>query len=189
MKTDIIDTLKSYIDEERLAHSKSTAQTAVELAVRFGADEEKAYTAGLLHDIAKCLSREKLLFLSDKYSYKLSDVEKKNTKLLHGPLGALILKNELGIKDEDILSAVQYHTTGRPNMSLLEKIIYIADLIEPLRKFNGITEIREIAENDIDLAVHLASRRVLEYILKEDAAIHKNTVLVYNELISKEDIE
>lgn len=189
MKTGIIDNLNKYEDEKRIAHSKSTAQTAVSMSKRFGADEKKAYTAGLLHDIAKCLSREQLILLADKYSYELSEVEKKNTKLLHGPIGALILRHELGIEDEEILSAVHYHTTGRPNMSLLEKIIYLADLIEPLRKFNGIVEIREVAENDIDLAVHLASRRILEYILKEDVAIHENTVLVYNELISKEDIE
>ncbi|MEZ4357987.1 MAG: bis(5'-nucleosyl)-tetraphosphatase (symmetrical) YqeK [Eubacteriales bacterium] len=188
MKTDIIEILKQYVDDIRLAHSTSTAQTAVMLAKHYGADEEKAYLAGLLHDIAKCLSKEQLLSLSKKYSYDLSEVEKKNTKLLHGPVGAIILENEIGIKDEEILSAVGCHTTGKPNMSLLDKIIYIADLIEPLRKFKGTEEIREIAYKDIDLAVHLASRRVLEYILKKDLAIHENTVLVYNEFISKEDI-
>ena len=123
--------LNKSVDKKRAVHSKNTAKEAVKLANKYGVDAQKAYVAGLLHDVAKGQCRFGLRNLAKQYELTIDEFEMRNPELTHGKLGALMVNRQLGIKDKDILSAIRWHTTGRANMSMLEKVIYVADLIEP----------------------------------------------------------
>ncbi len=133
-----LEFLSNQIDEKKLRHSIATAKQAVELAKIYGQDENKAYIAGLLHDVAKGKCRYGLEKTALEYCVDIDEFELSNPELIHGKLGAKMVEKELGIDDEDILNAICWHTTGRENMSMLEKIVYIADLTEPGRNFDNV---------------------------------------------------
>ena len=121
-------------DAKRFEHTLGVEYTAAALAMRYGEDIRNARTAGLLHDCAKCLSDKKRLSICRKNKIPMTELEKKNPFLLHGKVGAYLAKQKYGIKNQDVLNAIRNHTTGRQGMSLLEKIVFIADYIEPCRK-------------------------------------------------------
>jgi predicted HD superfamily hydrolase involved in NAD metabolism len=171
--------LKAHLDDRRIVHSRQTAKAAVALAKRYGADENKALVAGLLHDVAKGACRHGMLGVAEKYHVDADEVEKENPELLHGKVGAAMVQMDLGIDDEDILSAIRWHTTGRAGMSLLEKIIYIADLIEPGRDFSGIDAIRELASRNIDEAMLAALKQVMDFVTCKGFTLHPNSVEAY----------
>ncbi len=183
----IISYLKENIDEKRLAHSLGTAKEAVKLANKYRADAKKAHIAGLLHDVAKGKSQCGFKKYADQYGIDIDDIEAKNTELIHGKLGAAMVKEQLNIDDEDILCAIRWHTTGRAGMSLLEKIIYIADLIEPGRHFEGIEGIRVVAYQDIDKAMLLALEQVMCFVRSKGFALHPNSLEAYN-YFKKEEV-
>ncbi len=165
--------LHSVLTPKRYKHTQGVAEEAAKLAKRYGADIKKAYTAGLLHDCAKCFTDGEKLKLCKVYGVKLDDVLKAQPDLTHSFLGAKIAEAEYGIRDKDILNAIAYHTTGRENMSLLEKIVFIADLIEPNRDyFKGLDKIRKLAYNNIDDAVISALERTIEYNKERKRVIH-----------------
>ncbi len=174
--------LKKYISGSRLKHSLSVEKTAIKLARKFGADEKKAAAAGLLHDIAKDLSKSERNALIKKYKIEMTPLEEASPELLHGKLGALILA-ENGITNEKILSAVECHTMGADNMSKLDKIVYLADLIEPKRSFNGVKKLRFYAARDLDIALFESMKASMLRVLKSDKAIHPKTVDAYNHLL------
>jgi predicted HD superfamily hydrolase involved in NAD metabolism len=182
---DYTEVIRSFLDERRFSHSVSTAAEAVKLAMRYGADEDKAHEAGMLHDIAKCLSPGEAIAAAERYGVAVDDYCRVNTELLHGAVGAAIAKQVIGITDGDVLTAIACHTTGKRGMSLLDKIIYIADLIEPSRDFDGIEEIRETAYEDLDEAVIQASKSVINYVLKRELVLHPDTIDAYNDSILK----
>lgn len=181
--TDVLTNIEQYLhkhlDAGRLQHSRYTAEVAVELARKYGADEHKALIAGLLHDVAKGACRHGMLNVAEQYHVDADEAEKANPELLHGKLGAAMVKTDLGIDDDEILSAIRWHTTGRANMSLLEKIIYIADLIEPGRDFAGIDAIRELAYQDIDEAMLAALKQVMEFVMCRGFSLHPSSVEAY----------
>lgn len=143
--------MESSQDPKRFEHTLGVAYTAAALAMRYGCDIKKAQAAGLLHDCAKCLSDEKRLSICKKNKIPVTEVERKNPFLLHAKVGAYLAKEKYGIKDPDILNAVSSHTTGRQGMSLLEKIIFVADYIEPGRKSApNLADIRKLAFIDLD---------------------------------------
>lgn len=149
----------------RFEHTLGVAFTAASLAMSVGAPVTAAQTAGLLHDCAKGIPDEKKLRICLKYHIPVSDLEKRNPFLLHAKAGACLAEKKYGVEDRDILNAVRYHTTGRANMSLLEKIIFVADYIEPSRKqlpAEEMQELRKIAFRDLDAAL----LRILEYTLR-----------------------
>ncbi len=157
--------LKDILTEKRYAHTMGVQHTAACLAMCYGENMEKALIAGLLHDCAKCLSDEEILKECEKYQLEIKPVERRNPFLLHGKLGAYYAKTRYGIEDDDIYQAIVYHTTGRPNMTMLEKIVFIADYVEPMRKeIPGLLEIRSLVFKDIDKAVYLALRNTLNYL-------------------------
>ena len=119
--------LKKYLDEDRFTHTQGVMYTSAALAMRYGEDVRKAQAAGLLHDCAKCIPNEKKISICEKNGIPISDAERINPFLLHAKAGAQIAKDKYKITDPDILNAIASHTTGRPGMSLLEKIVYIAD--------------------------------------------------------------
>ena len=126
--------LSKELDSKRYEHTLGVAYTASCLAMRYDYDITKAYIAGLLHDCAKCMSHNERINYCKKNNLEVTEIEKTNPSLLHAKVGADLSKRKYGIEDEEICSAVRYHTTGRPNMTLLEKIIFIADYMEPHRE-------------------------------------------------------
>lgn len=164
-RTEIKDDLGKLLTKHRYEHTLAVEYTACCLAMRYGADLEKADMAGLLHDCAKYLSSEDKLRLAEHYGLPISEYKRKNPELLHAGLGACIARDRYDIHDEEILSAITWHTTGKPDMSLLDKIIFIADYIEPNRyKADHLDEIRELAFLDLDLCLLRILSDTVEYL-------------------------
>ncbi|MCD6322848.1 MAG: 23S rRNA (uracil(1939)-C(5))-methyltransferase RlmD [Clostridiales bacterium] len=162
----IKSSLKASLGEKKFKHTIQTSEAAIKLAEIYGCDVQKAEIAGLLHDCARDLDVETQLEMLIDTEYDQSFLEV--PKILHGPCGAIIAKKEYGIEDQDILNAIANHTCGRPDMSLLEKTIFIADAIEPDRDFAGVEILRKTAKRDINLAVLMSLEGTRQKIEKED---------------------
>jgi predicted HD superfamily hydrolase involved in NAD metabolism len=182
--------LKNHLTKERYSHTIGVAYTAVSMAMRYNPDTKtndfikRAEIAGLLHDCAKCMDNNKKLKICNKNNIPYSNFEANNPYLLHGRVGAYIAKTKFNIKDEDILNAIEWHTTGRPDMSLLEKIVFIADYIEPSRKpIPELDEIRQLAFIDIDKAMEKILENTLKYLDSKGAAIDKMTQFTYDSYV------
>lgn len=157
--------MEKALDPKRYEHTLGVAYTAAALAMRYGEDINNAILAGMLHDCAKCLTNEKRLIICEKYNIAINDAERKNPYLLHAKVGSFLAMKKYGVTDKDVINAILNHTTGRPGMSLLEKIIWIADYIEPGRKqAPNLALIRKLAFEDMDQAFLTALRDTLEYL-------------------------
>lgn len=168
-------------DEKRYEHTLGVAFTAASLAMRYGADVKQAQVAGLLHDCAKCMTNEERLSICKKNKLEVTPVEKANPFLLHAKVGAFLAKEKYGIQDEEILSAVRFHTTGRPNMTLLEKIVFTADYIEPSRKTApNLDEVRTLAFQNLDMALCKILSETLDYLDTVDQEIDPMTKKTYD---------
>ncbi len=183
--------LKKYIDEARYTHTLGVMYTAASLAMCHGADIERAQVAGLLHDSAKCIPNPKKLKLCRQNDIPVTEAEQKAPYLLHAKLGAYLAREKYHVRDPEILSAIECHTTGKPAMTLLEKIIFISDYIEPLRtKAANLAEIRRLAFWDLDKAVYTTMRDTLRYLEQGNASLDNQTVVAYNyykEIIQKRE--
>jgi predicted HD superfamily hydrolase involved in NAD metabolism len=175
--------LKAKLSDKRYVHSVNVSAQAKKLAQLYGADAEKAELAGLLHDIEKDTPGPKQLQTIEKYSIILDNVEQNAPKLWHAIAGAAVLKNELGFDDEDFLNAVRYHTTARAGMSLLEKIIYLADYISADRTFDGVEELRRSVYKSLEKGFRVALDFSVGELLEKGAPIHLDTVRARNELL------
>ena len=172
----------------RFLHSVGVRDTAVMLARRFGADEKKAEIAGILHDCAKCINPEEGYKMCREWKIELDEVSLVNYDIVHQYLGAEMAKRNFKIDDEEILNAVRFHTTGRANMSRLDKIIYISDMIEPNRKsYDGIETIRELCRTDLDAAVLYGLENSIKYVMKNSKLIHLDTIRARNSFVSARD--
>ncbi len=172
--------LKESIGNRRYLHSIGVSNTGACLAMRYGYDIDKAYLAGLLHDCAKGLKEVQLLETVRKEGIELTEIEENNPDLLHAKAGKVIAKRDYGINDEDILSSIYYHTTGKPDMSLLEKIIFVADYIEPNRfKLPGLDIIRKMSYTDLDGAICLILDNTLKYLGEGTKAVDPMTRQTY----------
>lgn len=180
---DMLDKLRDKLSLHRFIHSIGCAHEAVKLAENYNADAFKAYVAGILHDCAKELPQKHDVCI--KLGIELDDVLRQQIDLSHQFIGAEIAHIEFGIDDCDILNAIRYHTTGRANMTLLEKIIYVADIIEPNRSFNDIAYVRELAYTDIDSAIAYILRFVIDKNQKLNRGIHKLSIDALNFFSSK----
>ena len=178
--------LRQKLDDYRYIHSLGVADSAGDLAKIYGADEEKAYFAGLLHDIAKNMPKEEQLALMEKGGIKLTEEEKNNPALWHAMAGECYLRCEMGITDIEILGSVRYHTTGKKGMTLLEKIIYVADYISAERNYPDVDVMRDLSMNH---SLEKASLYSLIYTFnkqtKLQGIIHPDSVEYYNELLMK----
>ncbi len=183
--------VKDVMTKARYEHTLGVEFTAASLAMRYGVDIDKAEIAGLLHDCAKCIDDEDKFDDCKKYKIELTDVEKRNPFLIHSKLGAVYANKLYGIDDEEVISAIRFHTTGKPDMTLLEKIIFIADYIEPGRdKAPNLKEIRQIAFIDIDEAMYMILKDTLDYLDKgegEKDELTKDTFLFYKEIHDKKE--
>ena len=176
---DIIKTekkLKKNLDEERYQHTLGVMFTSAAMAMLHDYDYVSAQMAGLLHDCAKCIPNKKKLELCEKYMIELTDFEWTHPYLIHAKLGAYLAREKYGVRDAEILSAIRYHTTGRPDMSRLEKIIYIADYIEPMRnRAKNLPLIRKLAFQDLDLCMYQILKDTLEYLDDSENEIDETT--------------
>lgn len=180
--------IRKNLGDYRFIHSLNVAKSAVELARRYGADENKAYTAGLLHDIMKDKKPDELLdYIENKNGVKLSEVERSNHKLFHAIAGALYVEKELGVTDSEIIDAIRYHTTGRKNMSLLEKVIYIADFISDDRSYDGVERMREKAKISLETAMEEGLQFSIIELSEKLLPIHPDSIDAYNGIVMNKE--
>ena len=177
----IEEKLKTALKPSRYRHTLGVAYTASCMAMVFGVDVHKAYRAGLLHDCAKCLTNEKRIFLCKKHNIQMNEAELKNPQLLHAKVGSFLAMEEFDIHDQDIINAILNHTTGRPDMSLLEKIIYIAEYMEPGRKqAPNLSAIRKAAFEDLDKALLMILEDTLSYLHSTGSVVDTMTQKTYD---------
>ena len=168
------------LDSKRFEHTQGVAYTSAALAMRYGEDIQKAELAGLLHDCAKCLDNDKKIQICKKHNIEISEAEQHNPFLLHAKVGGFLAKSKYKIEDEEIIDAVLYHTTGRPGMSLLEKIVYIADYIEPGRNHApNLDEIRRLCFQDLDEALLKILEDILVHLKESKKEIDPMTQMTY----------
>lgn len=176
--------LKDNLSEKRYIHSIGTAECARDLAIKFGLDSEKAYMAGLLHDCAKCFSNEKLMEIINN-NLNVQKVELMNYKTLHAPVSAFIARNDFGVEDNEILSAIRWHTLGKIDMTDFEKIIFLADKIEPkTRDKDYLDDVRGYLdeENGLNKAMLKCYKETIKSLVKRDLKICPVTIDIYNNL-------
>lgn len=181
MKSNELSKLRKEIsktqDSKRYEHTLSVAYTAANLAACYGENIDHALVAGMLHDCAKCLPDDKLLAICEKQRIQISREEYKKPSLLHAKVGSYLAEKKYHVSSRDILNAIHNHTTGRPNMSLLEKIIFVADYMEPgRRQAPRLEQIRRMAFHDLDRAVLMILEDTLDY-LQNNSSVVENTTL------------
>ncbi|WP_284638645.1 bis(5'-nucleosyl)-tetraphosphatase (symmetrical) YqeK [Paenibacillus silviterrae] len=183
-REELIESVRFQMPPKRWEHTLGVMQTAVKLAGQYGADPEKAELASILHDVCKYWPVEEqakaLRDVSDPGDWLDYDKE-----LWHAPAGAIVAKERYGVTDEDVLHAIRYHTSGRIGMSLLEKIVCLADYIEPGRDFPGVNNIREIAEHSVEKALVAGFDGTISFLLEKGKRIYPLTVLARNGLIEE----
>lgn len=174
----------SMLDPRRIPHVLGTEETAAALALRWGADEESARRAALLHDCTKKFDKELQMALCRQYGIEPDAAERREGKLLHAITGAAVAYADFGVSGE-VRDAIRWHTTGKADMTLLEKIIYLADYIEPTRDFCDLTELRRLAFEDLDGALLLGFTMAVEDLAKKGMPVHPNSVLARDYLKGK----
>lgn len=173
--------LRKELTAERYGHTMGVMYTACSLAMRYGIDLDQARVAGLLHDCAKCIPNKKKLAICDKKHVDLTDFEKQNPFLIHAKLGAVLAKDSYGIEDSEVCEAIKWHTTGKPAMTDLEKIVYISDYIEPNRfKAPRLAEIRKAAFEDLDYCMYLITQDSVNYLKANPSSMDHMTQDAYN---------
>ena len=169
----------------RYEHSLRVLTTAKKIGLFYNIDQKKIEISALYHDCGKIGNLDKILRLINDYKINLTEEDKKSPAVLHSILGRYIAKIKYNIKDKEILDAIRYHTTGRTNMSNLEKIIFISDYIEPGREFKGVEKVRYLAEKNIDESVIIAMKNTIAFLEKNNKHVHKDTLDGLNYLLKK----
>lgn len=179
--------VKAQLTEHRYQHTLGVMETAIDLAIRYGVDEKKAEIAAIFHDYAKFRPKDEMkeIIVTQKMP---NDLLEYNTELWHAPVGAYLAEVEAGITDQEVLDAIRFHTSGRRGMTKLEKVIYLADYIEPGRHFPGVEEVRDMAKINLDAALIKSVQNTILFLMKKNQAIYPETFHTYNDLIlNKED--
>jgi predicted HD superfamily hydrolase involved in NAD metabolism len=182
---EILAIVKTKMPEKRYIHTLGVRDTAIQLAQQYGEDPNKAMLAAIIHDIAKYADLQWMrdIVKQEQMDERLYPWEH---EILHGPVGAYIAKTDFQIDDEDILNAIRHHTTGRPKMSRLEKIIYVADMIEPNRKFEGVEVLRELAFQNIDEAMKACIKHTIAFLVHSEQPIYPLSIECFNDLMREE---
>lgn len=180
--------VKEQLTEQRYQHTLGVMEIAIKLAQRYGADEKKAELAAIFHDYAKFRPKEEMKHIIEEQGFP-KDLLEYNAELWHAPVGAFLVETEAGITDKEILNAIKYHTSGRPGMTLLEKIIYLADYIEPGRHFPGVDEVRELAKQSLDAALIKSIQNTIIFLLKKNQTVYPDTLHTYNYLVKNRRID
>jgi len=177
-----LQTVKEQLTDHRYQHTIGVMETAIVLAERYGADVKKAELAAIFHDYAKFRPKDEMkqIIIQQKMEPQLLAF---NSELWHAPVGAYLVEKEVGIKDVEILDAIRYHTSGRVCMSLLDKIIYLADYIEPGRHFPGVDEVRDLAKANLNQALIQAIRNSIQFLMRKNQPVYPDTIYTYNDLV------
>ena len=183
LKEKILEYIRMNLKESRLQHTYRVAETAVAMARREGADVRKAEIAALLHDCARNLSPEKLNSLVEELG--LPDRYRDNVNLSHSKVGAAFAGRLFNIDEREILDAISYHTTGRCRMTTLEKIVFLADAIEPGRDYPGVEAIRDAAEESLDRGCLKSLEGTIEFLKAADKFIDNDTIEAFNDIKEK----
>ncbi|PAE23049.1 MULTISPECIES: bis(5'-nucleosyl)-tetraphosphatase (symmetrical) YqeK [Bacillaceae] len=179
--------VKEQLTEHRYLHTVGVMETAIKLAEKYGADSKKAELAAIFHDYAKFRPKEEMreIIIKTGMPAELLDY---NSELWHAPVGAYLAEKEAGMHDKEVLDAIRYHTSGRPGMALLEKIIYLADYIEPGRHFPGVDEVRDLAQTNLNKALIKSVQNTIMFLMKKGQPVFPASFETYNDLvINKED--
>ena len=168
---DVLPALRKALDTRRYIHSLGTMAAAVLLAPRFGADPGKAALAGILHDCGKCLPQESILAMANEYGWDTGEGGQ-YLHILHGEAGAVLARTLYGVTDPEVLSAIACHVTGKPDMSPLDKAVYLADLIEPGRCYGGVAQIQRLVQGDVHGAMILGTEKVIEHVRGRGLPLH-----------------
>jgi len=177
------DKLKTMLTKERYMHSLGVADSSAKLADRYGYDAEKAYLAGLLHDCAKNIPKIQQLKICEDNHMPLDDIERITDGLIHAKTGVIIAKTQFGLTDAELLDAISFHATGRENMTLIEKIVYLADMIEPFRQFKNLDDLRKEAFCDLESALIMQMNITIGFTLNKNSILHPATILARNYLL------
>ncbi len=179
----LVEAVRQALTEHRFHHTLGVAETAKRLAMRYGADVERAEIAGILHDYAKFWPAEKMREVIQQEPDLPDDLLEYDKELWHAPVGSVAIKRDFGITDPEIIDAVRYHTSGRVKMSLLEKVVCLADYIEPSRNFPGVDEIRALADEDLDRALATALGGTIQFLIENRKRVYPLTLFAYNDLL------
>jgi predicted HD superfamily hydrolase involved in NAD metabolism len=180
--------VKKHLTKHRYEHTLGVMETAVVLAEKYGADKKRAELAAIFHDYAKFRDKEEMKSIIQEQQLG-NELLQFNSELWHAPVGAYLAEKEVGITDLEVLDAIRYHTSGRPKMTILEKVVYLADYIEPGRHFPGVEEVRDMAEKDLDQALLQAIKNTVHFLLKRNQCVFPLTILTYNDLISTKEAD
>lgn len=180
----VLAIIEEKLSPSRFEHSLNVARVAEKMAEIYNIDSKTAYLTGLLHDYAKGISGKELLNIAEKEKLIGDKIERFVPDLLHAPVGAHLIEKELSVKDEEILQAIRSHTLGTLKMSTLDKIIFLADMIEPGRDFPGLERLRCLAENDLDQAMLFGLESTIRYCLDRKRILHPLTVEVRNHFLN-----
>lgn len=180
---EFLEEIKKRLNPDRLYHSLNVADEAKKLAKHYGADEQKAFTAGLLHDILKNTPDSELLQYFERNGIMLTETERASRKTWHAMAGADFLRRKLHVTDEDILSAVRWHTTGRAGMTLLDKVLFIADFISADRDYPGVERMREKAYVSLEDAMLEGLQFTINELVENAWPVHEDSIRAYNELV------
>ncbi|PTX64810.1 putative HD superfamily hydrolase involved in NAD metabolism [Melghirimyces profundicolus] len=183
-RKDLAEAVRQELPKTRWEHTLRVVDTALELADRFGADREKVDLAALLHDFCKFWPEKRMeKVIRDRDLPR--DLLEHNVELWHAFVGAEAVRDRFGIEDGEILDAIRYHTSGRPHMSLLDKIILLADYIEPGRKFPGVEEVRQLAREDLDKAVLKSLDNTLVFLIHRGQKVYPLTLAARNDMVDR----
>ena len=180
---EFLEEIKKRLNPDRLYHSLNVADEAKKLAKHYGADEQKAFTAGLLHDILKNTPDSELLQYFERNGIMLTETERASRKTWHAMAGADFLRRELHVTDEDILSAVRWHTTGRAGMTLLDTVLFVADFISADRDYPGVERMREKAYVSLEDAMLEGLQFTINELVENTWPVHEDSIRAYNELV------
>ncbi|MBP7175949.1 MAG: bis(5'-nucleosyl)-tetraphosphatase (symmetrical) YqeK [Thermoclostridium sp.] len=183
--TEMKSKLMGVLSHKRFKHSIGVMDEAGRLAEHYQQDVKKAEIAGLLHDCAKYIEADEAISMLISYGEQPDEIQSISFQLLHGLLGYYVAREQYEVTDESILQAIYWHTTGKAGMTPLEKIIFIADYIEPNRAFSGLDEIRKIAYADLDLCVQLCADSTIRYELSKGRLLHPLTIETRNDMIRR----
>ena len=181
-----IEIIRQRLSDYRFHHSLCVADEARRLAEKYGADPDKAYTAGILHDIMKDTAKEAQLQILADYGVTLDPVEQEAPMLWHARSGEVFLRHILGVTDEEILSAVRYHTTGKAGMSLLEQVVFTADFTSADRSYPDVDVMRSLANQSLTAAIRYGVEYTIGDLKQQNRAVHPDTLAVYDEIVLSE---
>lgn len=176
--------VREKLTERRYIHTIGVMETSILLAKKYGVDENKAELAAIFHDYAKFRDKEEMRNIILEQNMP-QDLLTHHDELWHAPVGAYLVEKEVGITDKEVLEAIKCHTSGKINMTTLDKVLYVADYIEPGRDFPGVEEVRESAESSLDIALIQAMKNTISYLLKRNQPVYPDTFHAYNDMTMK----